>query len=91
MCRSFVWHFFQEEDAHGRFEVVHAGTDAAMFAELESAYQRKAPILLWIYSPHWATSKYQGEWVQFPEYTPDCYAKKLYTCGKPHGEIRGGK
>jgi glycine betaine/proline transport system substrate-binding protein len=69
------------------FEVVHAGTDAAMFAELDSAYQRKAPIMLWIYSPHWATAKYQGEWVQFPEYTPDCYAKKLYTCGKPHGEI----
>jgi glycine betaine/proline transport system substrate-binding protein len=69
------------------FEVVHAGTDAAMFAELDSAYQRKAPIMLWIYSPHWATSKYQGEWVEFPEYTPDCYAKKLYNCGKPHGEI----
>ena len=58
-----------------------------MFAELDSAYQRKAPIMLWIYSPHWATAKYQGEWIQFPEYTPDCYAKKLYTCGKPHGEI----
>ncbi|MCB1804316.1 MAG: ABC transporter, partial [Candidatus Competibacteraceae bacterium] len=25
------------------YEVVHAGTDAALFAELESAYQRKAP------------------------------------------------
>ena len=36
------------------FEVVHAGTDAAMFAELVSAEERKAPILLWIYSPHWA-------------------------------------
>jgi len=85
-----TWEGFDDERAKALglpFEVVHAGTDAAMFAELESAYQRKAPILLWIYSPHWATSKYQGEWVQFPEYTPDCYAKKLYTCGKPHGEI----
>ena len=85
-----TWEGFDDERAKALglpFEVVHAGTDAAMFAELESAYQRKAPILLWIYSPHWATSKYQGEWVQFPEYTPDCYTKKLYTCGKPHGEI----
>jgi glycine betaine/proline transport system substrate-binding protein len=85
-----TWEGFDDERAKALglpFEVVHAGTDAAMFAELDSAYQRKAPILLWIYSPHWATSKYKGEWVQFPEYTPDCYAKKLYTCGKPHGEI----
>ena len=32
------------------FEVIHAGTDAALFAELESAYQRQAPVLLWIYA-----------------------------------------
>ena len=77
------------------FEVVHAGTDANMFAELESAYQRKAPILLWIYSPHWAVAKYEGEWVQFPEYTPECYndpqwgmnPDMAFDCGKPHGEI----
>ena len=69
------------------FEVVHAGTDAAMFAELDSAEARKAPIMLWIYSPHWAPAKYEGEWVQFPEYTPECYAEKKYNCGKPHGEI----
>jgi len=69
------------------FEVVHAGTDAAMFAELDSAESRKAPIMLWIYSPHWAPAKYEGEWVQFPEYTPECYEQKKYNCGKPHGEI----
>jgi glycine betaine/proline transport system substrate-binding protein len=69
------------------FEVVHAGTDAAMFAELDSAEARKAPIMLWIYSPHWAPAKYEGEWVQFPEFTPECYADKKYNCGKPHGEI----
>ena len=75
--------------------VVHAGTDGAMFAELESAYQRKAPIMLWVYSPHWAPSKYEGEWIEFPEYTPECYTDakwgsnpdKAHDCGKPHGEI----
>ena len=93
-----TWGGFDDErvEALGlNYEVVHAGTDANMFAELESAYQRKAPILLWIYSPHWAVAKYQGEWVQFPEYTPECYTdpawgmnKDLaYDCGKPHGEI----
>lgn len=69
------------------FEVVHAGTDAALFAELESAYKRKAPILLWVYAPHWAPAVYKGEWVEFPAYTPPCYADKRYDCGKPTGPI----
>ena len=51
------------------FEVVHAGTDAALFAELESAYQRQAPIVLWVYAPHWAPAKYEGEFVEFPPYS----------------------
>ena len=77
------------------FEVVHAGTDAALFAELESAYQRKAPIMLWIYAPHWAPAKYKGEWVEFPPYEKGCYddpkwginPNAKYDCGKPHGPI----
>ncbi len=77
------------------FTVIHAGTDGAMFAELESAYQRQAPIMLWIYSPHWAPAKYKGEWVEFPDNTPECYTdpawginpNMAYDCGKPHGEI----
>jgi glycine betaine/proline transport system substrate-binding protein len=77
------------------FEVIHAGTDAALFAELESAYQRQAPIMLWIYAPHWAPAKYEGEWVEFPTYTPECYSDPsvgvnpdlAYDCGKPFGEI----
>jgi glycine betaine/proline transport system substrate-binding protein len=77
------------------FTVIHAGTDAAMFAELDSAYQRKAPIMLWIYSPHWAPAKYKGEWVEFPAHTKECYedpawgsnTSAQYDCGKPTGEI----
>lgn len=93
-----TWGGFDDERAEALdlpFEVIHAGTDAALFAELESAYQRKAPILLWIYAPHWAPAKYEGEWVEFPEYTSDCYndpawgsnADMAYDCGKPFGEI----
>ena len=77
------------------FEVVHAGTDGALFAELESAYQRKAPIMLWVYAPHWAPVKYKGEWVEFPKYTKECYEDaswgvnpdEQYDCGKPRGPI----
>ncbi len=93
-----TWEGFDDErvEALGLpFTVIHAGTDAAMFAELDSAYQRNAPVMLWIYSPHWAPAKYKGEWVQFPDYTPECYndpkwginPDKAHDCGKPHGEI----
>jgi glycine betaine/proline transport system substrate-binding protein len=93
-----TWEGFDDERVQALklpFTVIHAGTDAAMFAELDSAYQRKAPIMLWIYSPHWAPAKYEGEWVQFPEYTPECYTDPAwginpdmaYDCGKPHGKI----
>ena len=93
-----TWGGFDDERVEALdlpFEVVHAGTDAALFAELESAYQRQAPILLWIYAPHWAPAKYKGEWVEFPEYTKECYtdaawgsnADMAYDCGKPFGPI----
>ncbi|HXV26392.1 MAG TPA: ABC transporter substrate-binding protein [Alphaproteobacteria bacterium] len=93
-----TWGGFDDErvEALGLdYEVVHAGTDAALFAELESAYQRQAPVLLWVYTPHWAPAKYQGEWVEFPKYEPACYTDPswgenkdaAYDCGKPRGPI----
>lgn len=93
-----TWEGFDDErvEALGLpFTVIHAGTDAAMFAELDSAYQRKGPVMLWVYSPHWAPAKYEGEWVEFPEYTKECYEDpkwgtnpdKAHDCGKPFGDI----
>jgi len=93
-----TWGGFDEERIAAlglNFDVIHAGTDAAMFAELESAYQRKAPILLWVYAPHWAPIKYAGEWIEFPAYTPECYTDPAagvnpdaaYDCGKPTGPV----
>jgi glycine betaine/proline transport system substrate-binding protein len=93
-----TWGGFDEERIEALdlpFEVIHAGTDAALFAELESAYQRQAPILLWVYAPHWAPAKYEGERIEFPEYTAECYTDPswgtnpdmAHDCGKPFGEI----
>jgi glycine betaine/proline transport system substrate-binding protein len=93
-----TWGGFDEERVEALdlpFEVIHAGTDAALFAELEAAIQRQDPILLWVYAPHWAPAKYEGEWVAFPEYTPECYSDPAwginpdlaYDCGKPFGDI----
>ena len=93
-----TWGGFDDERVEAlelEYEVIHAGTDAALFAELESAYQRQDPVLLWVYAPHWAPSKYEGEWVQFPEYSAECYndpsvgvnPDMAYDCGKPRGPI----
>jgi glycine betaine/proline transport system substrate-binding protein len=93
-----TWGGYDDERAEALdlpFEVVHAGTDAALFAELESAYQRQAPIMLWVYAPHWAPVKYQGAWVDFPAYSAECYndaaaglnPDMAYDCGKPRGPI----
>lgn len=93
-----TWGGFDEERIESLgmdFEVVHAGTDAALYAELESAYQRQAPIVLWMPTPHWAPAKYDGEFVDFPDYEPACYEDPswginpdmAYDCGKPTGNI----
>jgi glycine betaine/proline transport system substrate-binding protein len=93
-----TWGGFDEERIEALdlpFQVIHAGTDAALFAELESAYQRQAPIMLWVYAPHWAPVKYQGAWVDFPAYSAECYndaaaglnPDMAYDCGKPRGPI----
>lgn len=95
---AVTWGGFDPERAEALgldYEVVHAGTDAALFAELESAYQRRAPILMWVYAPHWAPIKFEGEWIEFPPYEPACYDDPswginpdvAYDCGKPRGPI----
>lgn len=94
-----TWAGFDDERAEAlglNYEVVHAGTDAALFAEIQSAYEREAPVLAWVYTPHWAPIKFQGEWVDFPKYTEECYhdpswginPDMAYDCGKPRGWIK---
>ncbi len=85
-----TWGGFDEERIANlpmNFDVIHAGTDAALYAELDAAYSKEEPIVLWVYSPHWVPIKYKGEWIKFPPYTPDCYASKSYACAKPSGPI----
>jgi glycine betaine/proline transport system substrate-binding protein len=93
------WGGFDEERVEALdlpFEVVHAGTEAAMFAELQAAYERKDPIILWVYSPHWAPSVFEGSFVEFPPYEAACYSDPswgenpdmAYDCGKPEGWIK---
>ena len=78
------------------FEVIHPGTDAAMFAELKAAYDRKAPVILWVWEPHWVGSVYDGEFVKFPKFEAGCFDDASWgpnpnmtgDCGKPYGWIK---
>lgn len=78
------------------FEVIHPGTDAAMFAELKAAYERKAPVILWVWEPHWVGSVYDGEFVKFPKFEDECFTDASWgpnpnltgDCGKPYGWVK---
>lgn len=69
------------------YEVIHTGSEAALLAEVKSAVQRKAPILAWLYEPHWAPVEFKGEYVELPPYTDECFANGSYACEKPAGPI----
>ncbi|MDD9993370.1 MAG: ABC transporter substrate-binding protein [Rhodospirillales bacterium] len=54
------------------FEVVNAGSAAAIWAELASAFERKAPIVHFNWTPNFIEAIYDGKFVEFPEYDEGC-------------------
>ncbi len=56
------------------FKVGQAGSEDAMFAAVDAAYQRQQPILFYYWTPNWAFGKYKLTKIDLPKYTPDCYA-----------------
>lgn len=84
------WGGFDEERIANlglNYEVIHTGSEAALLAEVKAAVQRKAPILTWLYEPHWAPTVFKGEYVQLPPATDECYTSKSYACEKKDGPI----
>jgi glycine betaine/proline transport system substrate-binding protein len=69
------------------YEISRVGSEAALLAEVQSAVQRKAPILAWLYEPHWAPVKFDGRYVELPPYTEECSTSGRYDCEKPSGPI----
>lgn len=93
-----AWGGFDDEriEALGlNFEPVRAGSEASLYAEVKAAVERKEPILAWLYEPHWAPIRFEGNWVQMPKYEEACYSDpawgvnvdKPYDCEKPSGPI----
>lgn len=56
------------------FKVVQAGSEDAMFAAVDAAYQRQQPVMFYYWTPNWAFGKYKLTKIDLPKYTPECYA-----------------
>lgn len=73
------------------FEVINAGSASALWAELKSAVDRDAPVVLFNWTPNFIEAIYEGKFIEFPAYDPKCIddpswglnTEKPYDCGNP--------
>ncbi len=49
------------------FESVPAGSEGALVAELKASIQRKSPLVLAFWAPHWVLSNIETGWVDIPQ------------------------
>ncbi|MDX1451906.1 MAG: glycine betaine ABC transporter substrate-binding protein, partial [Oleiphilaceae bacterium] len=62
-----------------------------LWVELEKAVTANRPIVLFNWTPNWVESVFPGEFVEFPDYHPDCETDPTwgqnpdfsYDCGNP--------
>ncbi len=57
------------------FQIVHAGSEDAILAALNSATSREDPLLFYFWTPHSVHAKYDLTAVALPPYSAECYAK----------------
>jgi glycine betaine/proline transport system substrate-binding protein len=55
-------------------QVVVAGSEQAVLAELDAAYNRQEPILFYFWTPHSVHAQYDLTEVKLPDYSDECYA-----------------
>ncbi len=75
------------------FEVVNAGSAAAIWAELKSASDRKEPIVHFNWTPNFIEALYEGKFIEFPEFEQACFddpawglnTELTHDCGNPKG------
>jgi glycine betaine/proline transport system substrate-binding protein len=76
---------------HLPIEVVNAGQASTLWAELDAAYKRKEPIMLFNWTPNWVEAEYDGKFVDFPDHDARCETDAswgenpdaTYDCGNP--------
>ena len=75
------------------FVVKNAGSAAAIWAELAAGIKQNKPVVIFNWTPNFIEALYEGEFVEFPAYSPECYKdpawgmnkEALYDCGSPTG------
>jgi len=55
------------------YKAVPAGSEGALIAELRASTEKKSPLLIIFWQPHWAMSAYDVQFVDLPEGTEACY------------------
>ncbi|MEM1382762.1 MAG: ABC transporter substrate-binding protein [Pseudomonadota bacterium] len=55
------------------FKAVPAGSEGALIAELRASTEKKSPLLILFWQPHWAMSAYDVQFVELPVGEPACY------------------
>lgn len=59
-------------------------SEAAQLAELRRAYERREPIVVYLYHPHWAFSEFELTQLQEPNpYQADCFTTGSGACAMP--------
>lgn len=55
------------------YKAVPAGSEGALIAELRASTEKKSPLLLVFWRPHWAMAAYDVKFVDLPAGTKECY------------------
>lgn len=83
-------HYSERIQALGmNFEEIPVGQAASLWSELQAAYDRKEPVVLFNWTPNYIEAKFDGQFVDFPDYDKACHEDKswgmnpnaLYDCG----------
>lgn len=56
------------------FKAVPAGSEGALITELRAATEKKSPLLIVFWQPHWAMSAYDVQFVDLPVGNDDCFS-----------------
>lgn len=73
------------------FEIQRVKEGDELWKKLKVAVKSRTPILLFNWTPNWVEAKFPGEFVNFPDFHPDCETdpkwginkKHKYDCGNP--------
>ncbi len=55
------------------FKAIPAGSEGALITEIRAATEKKSPLLITFWQPHWAMSAYDLQWVALPKGEAACY------------------